>query len=55
MVGITVPKAGRLIPLSRLTMRVPPTTNAPVLPAERKASPFPSLSILRPIAIEESL
>ena len=53
--GTTVPMAGRFTPLMRLTMRVPPTTRAPVLPAETKASPSPSASICRPRAMLLSL
>ena len=50
-----VPMAGRFTPLMRLTMRVPPTTSAPVLPAETKASPPPSASIWSPRAMLLSL
>ena len=53
-VGITAPSAGRLTPRMRLTRNVAPTSSAPVLPAETKASPRPSASARRPTAMEES-
>ena len=50
MVGMAV----RRTPLRRLTISEAPTTSAPVLPAETKASPLPSLSACMPTAIELS-
>ena len=49
-----VASAGRLMPRRVRTMRLAPTWSAPVLPAETKASPLPSLSIFRPTTMEES-
>ena len=46
--------ATRLIPLIRLTIMVAPTTSAPLLPADTKASPFPWATRRRPSAMEES-
>ena len=51
---MTVASAARLIPLIRLTKRDAPTTIAPVLPAETKASPSPEASIFMPTAIVQS-
>ena len=53
LLGITGPIAARRIPFTRLTMRVAPERRAPVLPAETKASPWPSDSIRRPMTMEE--
>lgn len=39
----------------RLTKKVAPMIRAPVLPAETKASPFPSASRRRPTAMEQPL
>ena len=54
LAGTMVASAGRLMPRRVRTMRLAPTWSAPVLPAETKASPFPSLSIFRPTTMEES-
>ena len=42
------------MPRMRLTMRVAALKSAPVLPAETKASPWPSRSMVRPTVMEES-
>ena len=49
-----VARAGRLMPRRARTIRLVPTWRAPVLPAETKASPLPSLSIFRPTTMVES-
>ena len=54
LAGTMVASAGRLTPRRVRTMRLAPTWSAPVLPAETKASPLPSLSIFRPTTMEES-
>ena len=54
LAGTMVASAGRLMPRRVRTMRLAPTWSAPVLPAETKASPLPSLSIFRPTTMEES-
>ena len=51
--GMMVGMAVRRTPLRRLTTSDAPTTIAPVLPAETKASPCPSLSARIPTAIEQ--
>ena len=51
-VGITGANATRLTPLMRLTMNIEPAPIAPELPAERNASPSPSLSRRKPVARE---
>ena len=53
-VGIMVAIAGRFTPLMRLVIKVPPTAMAPVLPADTKASPFPSARARSPTAREVS-
>ncbi len=45
---------GLLTPLILFARKVAPTVIAPVFPAETKASPFPSLSSLKPTPILES-
>ncbi len=50
--GITGANAILLIPLIRLTIKVEPTTKAPLLPAEIKASPSFAANRCKPSAIE---
>ena len=53
-VGRIGARAGRFIPLSLFAINVEPTTSAPVLPAETKASPLPSARACKPTAMEQS-
>ena len=53
-VGSTGASAGRSTPLARRMMSVAPATVAPVLPAVRKTSPFPSATRFIPTTMEES-
>ena len=53
-VGMMGARAARRMPRMRLTYMVEPTSTAPVLPPETRASPFPSPSMRRPTAKEES-
>jgi hypothetical protein len=46
--------AGLIIPFILFTIRVPPASTAPVLPADIKASPFPSLRSPSPTTRDES-
>jgi len=52
--GYTLARAGLSIPWILPSMKRPPARSAPVLPADTKRSPSPSLTISRPLTMEES-
>ena len=55
VLGSTGANPGRFIPFIRLTIKVAPTVNPPLFPAEIKASPLPAANSFSPTAIDVSL
>ena len=53
-IGYMLANAGLSIPGILPSIKRPPASNAPVLPAETKISPYPLLTIFIPFTIEES-